>query len=244
MTRWLKTFAPPLLWYGIGLTWMTWLPLALAQAEKSEGMASEPPQAVVTEPDAHAVRVGNLVYGRMHQGRCFSDEFLQRARTETTFHTTGKLHPVRLNENDLAPYPLLVLAGDQSFELTLAERKRLKAYLEQDGFVLVSAGCASPRFDRAFRREIAALFPEQSLEPLGMDHPVYHTLRSISSLVTKAGPARPLLGLWLKNRLVLLYAPDGLNDTDRMPDCCCCGGQELLQATDINLNILAYVLSF
>ncbi len=200
--------------------------------------------AIPSIPDETVVRVGNLVYARHQFARCFSTGFLELAHRDTTIKTTGQLHPLRLSGNQLVDYPFTIMAGENAFTLTLDERTNLKRYLEQGGFILASAGCSSAQFDRSFRREIAELFPEILLKPIPSDHPLFHLITTIESLNTKTGIARPLQGLWLNDRLVLIYAPDGLNDTDNAPDCCCCGGSEILNAQAIMLNILAYVLSF
>lgn len=218
-----------------------------APASPSEQQASPGPEASTHDksaPAADLIQVGNLIYAKHQYASCFSDRFLQRALAETTIRTTGKLHPVPLAGSDLAPFPLLILAGEKNFTLTPDEREQLKNYLQQGGFLLASAGCSSKQFDQSFRRELAELYPDTSLEPVPFTHPLFHTLRSITSLQTKMQTDRTLLGLTLQNRLVLIYAPDGLNATDSISDCCCCGGQELLHAADLNLNILAYVLGF
>ncbi len=194
--------------------------------------------------DVDLIRIGNLVYARHQFARCFSTGFLELAHRNTTIKTTGQLHPLRLSNSDLADYPLTILAGEKAFTLTADERTNLKRYLEQGGFVLASAGCSSVQFDRSLRREVTELFPDASLQPLPPDHPVFHIITAIEKLKTKTGDARPLLGLWVNQRLVLIYTPDGLNDTDNAPDCCCCGGNEILNAQAMMLNILAYVLSF
>jgi hypothetical protein len=48
----------------------------------------------------------------------------------------------------------------------------------------------------------------------------------------------------VNGRLVLVFSPSGLNDTDQAEEgCCCCGGEELIDAHMINANILVYVLT-
>ncbi len=40
----------------------------------------------------------------------------------------------------------------------------------------------------------------------------------------------------------VLYSQDGLNDTSHAQGCCCCGGNEITNAEEINVNILVYSL--
>jgi len=43
---------------------------------------------------------------------------------------------------------------------------------------------------------------------------------------------------------VLIHSRDGLNDTAHTQGCCCCGGDEIINAEQVNVNILAYAVSF
>jgi hypothetical protein len=42
----------------------------------------------------------------------------------------------------------------------------------------------------------------------------------------------------------VIYSQDGLNDSHNTPGCCCCGGSENPNAVQINVNILAYALTY
>ena len=77
-----------------------------------------------------------------------------------------------------------------------------------------------------------------------MNHPVFHTVYEIKELVTKRGAPQPLEGISMDGRLGVLYSPDGLNDTAHTQGCCCCGGNEIYNAEAINVNILAYALTY
>jgi len=48
----------------------------------------------------------------------------------------------------------------------------------------------------------------------------------------------------IAGRLGVVYSPDGLNDTGHTEGCCCCGGNELRNAIEINVNVLAYALTY
>jgi hypothetical protein len=51
-----------------------------------------------------------------------------------------------------------------------------------------------------------------------------------------------LFGLTIGGKIVLIYSPDGLNDTATMHGCCCCGGNEIKNSQKVNANILVYAL--
>ena len=151
---------------------------------------------------------------------------------------------VKLSSDELYNFPLLIMTGEGAFQLTDAERKNLVRYIERGGFLLASSGCSSEEWDRSFRKEMAVLFPKQPLAALAMDHPVFHTVTDIKELQAKHGVPRPLQGVSIGGRLGVLYSQDGLNDTSHTQGCCCCGGNEITNAIDINVNILAYALTY
>jgi hypothetical protein len=77
-----------------------------------------------------------------------------------------------------------------------------------------------------------------------MEHPVFHTVYDINELQSShGGQIHPLEGISIGGRLGVLYSQDGLNDTEHTHGCCCCGGDEIVNAISINVNILAYALT-
>jgi hypothetical protein len=46
----------------------------------------------------------------------------------------------------------------------------------------------------------------------------------------------------VNGKLALVFSADGLNDTANAKNCCCCGGNEIVQAEFLNVNLLAYAL--
>ena len=196
------------------------------------------------EPDG-IVQVANLVYAGTKSSRCFSDHFLIKAEKETTISTSRRFHAVKLIDDDLFEFPLVIMTGEGDFQLSDKERENIRRYVERGGLLIASAGCSSREWDRAFRREMTMVFPKQSLLPIEMSHPIFHTVYDIDALVTThGGTPRPLAGVNIDGRLGAIYSPDGLNDSRHMQDCCCCGGDELGNAVEINVNILAYALLY
>lgn len=190
------------------------------------------------------VQVANLVYAGTKSSKCFADHFLIAAEKESTISTSRRFHAVKLNSEELFDYPLVVMTGEGDFTLPESERTNLRQFVERGGFLLASAGCSSEAWDRAFRREMTALFPEQRLERIGLEHPVFHTVYDVDALAAKHGAPRPLEGISLGGRLGVLYSQDGLNDTQHTQGCCCCGGNELTNSEQLNVNILAYALLY
>lgn len=218
---------------------------AVTPADASQGAASivPDPQQSGGEPDG-IVQVANLVYAGVRSSRCFSDHFLIRAEKETTISTSRRFHAVKLASDDLYEYPLVIMTGEGSFRLPDSERESLRRYVERGGFVLASAGCSSDEWNRSFRSEMAEIFADHPLQEIKMDHPIFHTVKDINELQTKHGEPKPLEGISLGGRIGVLYSHDGLNDTGHTQGCCCCGGNEIRNAEEINVNILAYALIY
>jgi hypothetical protein len=195
------------------------------------------------EPES-IVQVANLIYAGVKSSHCFSDHFLLRAQKDSAVVTSRRFHAVKLSSTELFDFPLVIMTGEGSFQLTDAERENLRRYVDRGGFLLSSAGCSSTDWDRSFRREMTKVFADRPLTPLKMDHPVFHTIYEIKELTAKHGAPRPLEGVSTNGRLGVLYSQDGLNDTAHTQGCCCCGGNEIRNAEQVNVNILAYALLY
>lgn len=190
-----------------------------------------------------AVQCANLIYGGTHTSKCFSDEFLSAVQKKTTIPTERRFKSVKLGGDELFGMPFVVMTGEAEFHLTVKERENLKKYLEKGGFLLASAGCSSKEWDRAFRREIKTLFGENRLKALDLSHPIFRTVNEIKALTLQhPGEEAKLEGLEIDGKIVAIYSPHGLNDTEHTEGCCCCGGNEITNSMEVNMNILVYAL--
>jgi len=219
--------------------------LPVAAQEKDVETAPVVPDAKQSggEPDG-IVQVANLVYAGTKSSQCFSDHFLVRAERDSAISTSRRFHAVKLASDDIYEFPLLIMTGEGPFRLSDEERESLRRYISRGGFLLASAGCSSSEWDRSFRREMAIVFPDNELESIDAKHPVLHTVYDIDELSSRHGGPQPLVGVSIGGRLGVIYSQDGLNDTAHTTGCCCCGGSELENAIEINVNILAYALTY
>ena len=220
--------------------------ISSAAEETPVASSNEPvpdPKQTGGEPDG-IVQVANLVYAGTKSSQCFADHFLIRAEKETAISTSRRFHAVKLSSDELYNFPLVIMTGEGDFTLADSERSNLARYITRGGFLLASAGCSSEEWQRSFRKEMALVFPEQKLTALEMDHPVFHTVFDIQELEVKHGTPQPLEGISIGGRLGVLYSPDGLNDTQHTHGCCCCGGNEIHNCEQINVNVLAYALTY
>lgn len=192
------------------------------------------------------VRAANLIYGTNRTSVCFADQFLAEVETHTNIKTNRRFFPVQMESEELFEYPFAVMTGEGAFSLSDAQRDTLKDYLTYGGFVIASAGCSSKPWNDSFRNEMQSIFPDSELGVLAADHPIYHTVYDITSSRYKSGENKlpELYALQLEGRVVMVWSPDGLNDSGNAgPNCCCCGGNEVKSAKQLNVNILAYALT-
>ena len=73
-----------------------------------------------------------------------------------------------------------------------------------------------------------------------MNHALFKSVYDIKSIKLKNGGTAKLEGLEVNGRIVLIFSPEGLNDTNSVDGCCCCGGNEVKNSHEVNTNIFAY----
>ncbi len=203
--------------------------------------------------DKEPLKCANLTYAGTKSSVCFSEEFLSTIRRETNCNPESRFTPVRLARDDMFKFPFAIMTGEGTFRLMEKERQILKSYLMRGGFLLASAGCSSQEWDRSFRQEMRRIFPDKRLTKLKMSHPLFHTVFDVRTIVLKKGGTTQLEGLEMDGKIVLIYSPEGLNDTatagkkgktgSKGSRCCCCGGNEIKNAREINVNIFTYALT-
>ena len=205
------------------------------------------PQLRADEDDAGVVRAANLIYADNMTSVCFSDEFLVQVQRDTYIKTERRFSSVKLASGELYEFPFAVMTGEGNFTLTEAQRDNLHDYLTTGGFLVASAGCSSRQWNESFEREIAALFPDFELTELEEDHPIFHMVYDVTEVQYRDGSRGlpRLKGLEIDGKTVMVWSPDGLNDSSNAsPNCCCCGGNEIRTANEVNVNLLAYALLY
>lgn len=203
--------------------------------------------AIGVGDEASSVRVAMLTYGPEEKTSvCFSDEFVETLRFETSIEAERGFLAARLDDDSVYDHPFCIMTGEGEFQLSERESETLADYLASGGFVLASAGCSNGAWDEAFRREVALALPDHALEPITLEHELYHTVFDIASLESKKQADEIALEvLTINGRVALVYSPEGLNDTKNAGgDCCCCGASEIGNARYVNANVLAYALTY
>jgi uncharacterized protein DUF4159 len=201
--------------------------------------------ALVANAKEDVVQCGNLIFAGNNTSRCFSDEFLSAIQKQTSIATARRFRSVKLSSDELFKIPFVVMTGEADFHFNKKESKNLKRYLSSGGFMLVSSGCSSKTFGKAFKREIKRIFGKDSLKAIPMDHIIFRTVNKIEKLELSKGRSSiktEILGLEQNGKIVMIFSPHGLNDTAHTKGCCCCGGNEIKNSLKINVNILSYAL--
>lgn len=195
--------------------------------------------------ESDAVQCANLVYAGSKTSKCFSDKFLVTAKMETNIIAARRFNQVRLSGDDLFNYPFSIMTGEGHFSLLEQERINLRSYLERGGFLLASAGCSSQPWNKSFRSEIRKVFPDLKLIKVPMTHKIFSTVFDIKSLKLRKSKGNAAIeALELNGKIVLVYSPDGLNDTSNAEKgCCCCGGNEIKNSQEVNVNVFTYSIT-
>ncbi len=95
---------------------------------------------------------------------------LKYVNEHTTIQTEPTYEFVDLATDNIFLYPLLFLTGHGTMNLTDAEARRLRAYLENGGFLYIDDDYG---MDASIRKEMSKVFPDQKFVELPFDHPLY-----------------------------------------------------------------------
>jgi hypothetical protein len=209
------------------------------ELEAAVAKSAEAPKADLTR-----LQCGNLVYAGSKSSICFADKFLTDVARETNLNVGRNFVPVKLEADTVFDFPFCVWSGEGAFTLTKKDRENLRRYLLNGGFILSSPGCSDPNWDTALRKELKLVFPEHKMVKLPMSHPVFSTVNHIERLTDKKGAEAFVEGMEVNGRIVMIYSKDGLNDVSNAKGCCCCGGNMIVEAVLVNVNVFTYALLY
>ncbi|MCC6011557.1 DUF4159 domain-containing protein [Candidatus Caldipriscus sp.] len=149
-------------------------------------------------------------------------------------------YSVRLSLPEIYEFVMLFITGHGSIRLSEDERKNLRKYLENGGFLYVDDDYG---LDSAFRREIKEVFPEYELVEIPNDHPIFKAFYEISlPKVHEHYPGPPkAYGIFIRGRLAVFYTwnsniSDGWTDKYNDPP------EIREKAIRMGINILYYAL--
>jgi hypothetical protein len=167
---------------------------------------------------------------------------------------------LNINSEQLFSYHMVFMHGRNGFRLTDGERANLKTYLERGGILFADAICANRDFTASFRREMAAMFPNNPLKAIPADDPMWTTHYGGFDLsrVTRrdpqpsgsGGPLKAvtrqvppeLEGIKLDDRYGVIFSQFDLSCALEKHDSLECRGYSREDAARIGINVLLYSL--
>ncbi|MEK6249119.1 MAG: DUF4159 domain-containing protein [Planctomycetales bacterium] len=114
--------------------------------------------------------------------------------------------------NDYSQTPVLFLSGSKSFQFTPEQRRELRRYVEQGGFIFADGCCGDAGFDVSLKKELKEIFPEAGyeLQPLQADHPIWSIDEKVG--VDHVDPdGRWLWGINFACKTSVIYCPGNLS---------------------------------
>lgn len=207
---------------------------------------------------------GKMYVARLlHPGGCNAapgalSNLLRVAGDKLKLRVSTEPRELAMTDPQLFHYHVVFMHGRHSFRLTPEERKQLRTYLERGGMLFADAICSSRDFVEAFQREMAAMFPEEHLERIPANHPLFTPEFGGDdlSVVERREPQRsggegplksltrsgePVLeGIKLGDRYAVIFSPYDISCALENHESLECEGYTRKDAARIGLNVLLY----
>ncbi len=170
---------------------------------------------------------------------------LSFVRESTGMDVDPRYEFVDLSSEKLFSYPFLFLTGHGNIVLSEAEVRRLREYLLAGGFLYADDDYG---LDRAFRREMKKVFPEQDFVELPFSYGLYHCKFEFPNGVPKTHEhdKKPPggFGLFSEGRLIVYYTVES-NPSDGWADPQIHGDPDpvRIQALQFGTNIVVWALT-
>ena len=160
-----------------------------------------------------------------------------------------KLNPkaatVTPDSNELSLYPFIHMTGHGNVVFSDSEVENLRNYLLSGGFLHIDDNYGMDEF---VRREIKRIFPDQNLQELPADHPIFKSFYQFPKGLPKIHEhdlAKPqAFGITINGRLVLLYTfetdlGDGWEDAEVHND----PAEVREKALQMGANLIHYIFN-
>ena len=193
-------------------------------------------------------RIGRLKYsggGDWYNDPSADVNLLRFVRQETGIDTDPRYEFVDLSNDKLFSYPFLFLTGHGNIVFSDFEVQRLREYLLAGGFLYADDDYG---LDKAFRREMRKVFPDQEFVELPFSFGLYHSQFEFPNGVPKTHEhdKKPPqgFGLFSQGRLIVYYTYES-NPGDGWADPEIHGDPEStrLQALRFGTNIVVWALT-
>jgi hypothetical protein len=159
---------------------------------------------------AWAPTIGRLHYdggGDWYANPSSLPNLLEAIRERTGIPVAERERAVRISDPELWQLPYLYLTGHGNLALSVDEVAILRRWIMRGGFLHVDDNYG---LDPSFRREIARVFPEHSLEEVPLDHPIYRVIfpfpEGLPKIHVHDGKPAQGFGIFLDGRLAVYYS--------------------------------------
>ncbi len=195
-----------------------------------------------------AIRLARVKYGG--GGDWYNDpssevNLLNFVRKNTNINVAPVYEYVDLSSDNLFLYPIIFLTGHGNVSFSETEVRRLRAYLDNGGFLYIDDDYG---LDASIRREMKKVFPDQQFRELPFSHGIYHSHFQFPNGLPKIhehdGKVPQGFGLFDNGRLCVYYTietnpSDGWADPDVHGD----PPDKRQAALQMGTNIIVYALS-
>ncbi|SFW15957.1 DUF4159 domain-containing protein [Cellulophaga fucicola] len=170
---------------------------------------------------------------------------IQFCNTEIGTKIKAKPATVEVNSVGIFQYPFLHMTGHGNVVFSDEEATNLKTYLLSGGFLHIDDNYGMEPY---IRKELAKLFPNNKLEELGANHPIFNQKYKFTDGLPKIhehnGKRPQAFGITHNNRLILLFTfesdlGDGWEDQEVHND----STEVRLKALQMGANIIKYVFN-
>ncbi len=160
---------------------------------------------------------------------------------------------ISLELPEVLDYPFWLWVGNEGFsKLNDTERKNLKTFIQNGGFLLIDnagEGMGAAQFERAIRQELATSFPNAPLQQISSDHVLFRSFYEVSSVNGRRAKRNYLEGITIDGRLAVVYSHNDLTGAfakdavgewqfEALPG----GPKQREDAIKLGINIVMYAL--
>ena len=163
---------------------------------------------VAVDAQSCQLTVARLKYGGggdWYTGPSMLPNMVKAARERTKLPVCDSTAVVEVSDQRLFHFPFLFMTGHGEVRFSAQEKLRLRKFLIGGGFLWADDNYG---MDKSFRREMAALFPENPLVPIPANHPVFgsfYKLPGLPKIHEHDGEPAQAFGIFFEGRLIVLY---------------------------------------
>jgi hypothetical protein len=223
------------------------------------------PQIVVSTPGGHSPR-GALVVPKLSHGGGADDapaalnNLLAIMERQFQMRVDYEKRLLAPTDPKFVECPIVFMHGRRAFQFSPAERKALKDFLDNGGFLFADAICASKEFASSLREEMKAIYPNTQFNRIPPSHALFtdefhgFNLSSVElrdpqvradndPLTSKLVKTKPLLeGVEIDGRIAVILSPYDISCALERGASLDCKGYSTPDAARLGANVLLYAL--